>query len=497
MNRCCVRYGRMAYILAHDLGTSANKASLFDESGALVASHSESYAVRYPQPGWAEQDPEDWWRAICDATHAVLIRAGVSPRDVAVVTFSGQMMGVLPLDAALRPLRSAIIWADQRAVEESAYIAERCGADEVYRRTGHRVSPAYTAAKMLWLKRHQPDLYAQARYLVMAKDYAIAQLTGQVATDYSDASGSNAFDLQMRIWCDDFLESIGLDVARLPRLVPSSAVVGEVTPAAAEATGLAAGTPVVIGGGDGACATVGAGSVAPGDAYCVIGTSAWIAFTASQPLLDPQQRTFTFAHLLPDCYIPMGTMQSAGGARAWLARALGELNDEAIDQVEPGCRGLLFLPYLIGERSPWWNPKARAAFIGLTMNHGPAEMHRAVLEGVAFNLRLILDALSSHHQIHALRLIGGGARSAVWPRILADVLSRPLEMLELAAEATSWGAAVAGGVGIGLYPDWTIAKAQARVAAVIEPDPQRAADYTAISQNFVRAYQALAALDSQ
>ncbi len=485
----------MAYILAHDLGTSANKASLFDESGALLATHSEGYAVHYPQPGWAEQDPQDWWQAISRATRAILVRTGVSSRDVAAVTFSGQMMGVVSLDDSLRPLRPAIIWADQRAVEEAAYIAERCSADEVYRRTGHRISPAYTAAKMLWLKRHQPDLYAQTRYLVMAKDYVVAQLTGQVVTDYSDASGSNLFDLQSHEWCEDLVELVGLDVARLPRPVPASTVVGEVTRVAAEATGLAAGTPVVIGGGDGACATVGAGSVSEGEAYCVIGTSAWIAFTSSQPLLDPNQRTFTFAHLLPGRYIPMGTMQSAGGARAWLTRALGEIDDEAIAQVEPGCRGLLFLPYLIGERSPWWNPKARAAFVGLTMNHGPAEMYRAVLEGVAFNLRLILDALSSHQPIRALRLIGGGARSAIWPRILADVLGRPLEMLEMTAEATSWGAAVAGGVGVGLYADWRIAKDHARVIAVIEPDPQRAGEYAERCQVFVRTYQALTGID--
>lgn len=487
----------MAYILAHDLGTSADKASLFDETGALLAGHSEGYAVSYPQPGWAEQNPDDWWRAVCAATRALLAQTGVAPRDIAAVTFSGQMMGVIALDDARRPLRPAIIWADQRATEEAALIAERCGEDEVYRRTGHRISPAYTAAKMLWIKRHQPDVFARARHFVMAKDYAVMRLTDEVVTDYSDASGSNLFDLEAQAWCADFLDALGLDEARLPRLAPSSAVVGQVTRTAAEETGLAPGTPVVIGGGDGACATVGAGSVDDGDAYCVLGTSSWIAFTSSQPLLDPERRTFTFYHLLPRRYIPMGTMQAAGGAREWLVRAMGEAPDEAIARVEPGCRGLIFLPYLIGERSPWWNPKARAAFVGLTMSHGPAEMHRAVLEGVAFNLKLILDALSAHRPLRTLRLIGGGARSAVWQRILADVLDVPLEIPELLAEATSWGAAVAGGVGAGVYDDWRVAKAQARIATVVEPDVTNVARYAEICASFTQAYHALEPIVSQ
>lgn len=483
--------------MSHDLGTSANKASLFDETGALLASHSESYPVSYPQPGWAEQDAENWWRAVCAATRALLAQTGVAAHDIAAISFSGQMMGVVALDGMRRPLRSAIIWADQRATDEAKFIAERCGEETVYRRTGHRISPAYTAAKMLWIKRHQPDVFAATRHFVMAKDYIAMRLTDQVVTDYSDASGSNLFDLKAQTWCADFLDAIELDAGRLPSLAPSNSVTGQVTRTAAEETGLAPGTPVVIGGGDGACATVGAGSVDEGDAYCVLGTSSWIAFTSSQPLLDPERRTFTFHHLLPARYIPMGTMQAAGGAREWLTRAIGEAADETIAQVEPGCRGLIFLPYLIGERSPWWNPKARAAFIGLTMSHGPAEMHRAVLEGVAFNLKLILNALSAHRPLRALRLIGGGARSIIWRRILADVLGIPLEIPELLAEATSWGGAVAGGVGVGVYDDWSIAKAQTRIVAVIEPEAANVTRYAEICASFTQAYHALAPIIAQ
>ncbi len=484
----------MRYILAHDLGTTGNKANLFDEQGHWVAGHLEPYPVHYPQPGWAEQDPSDWWRAVCNATRALLAQTHVAPRNIAAVTFSGQMMGVVAVDNRGVPLRTAIIWADQRATEEAAFIAERCTPEAVYQRTGHRISPAYSAAKILWLKRHQLEVFQQARSFLTAKDYVVLRLTGQYVTDYSDASGTNLFDLHTRTWCEDFIAQLELERSQLPALHPSSSVVGTVTREAAEATGLAEGTPVVIGGGDGACATVGAGCVADGEPYCVLGTSAWIAFTAPQPLLDPQQRTFTFHALQADRYVPMGTMQSAGGAREWLLRAMQAQPEEALARVPPGCDGLLFLPYLIGERSPWWNPHARAAFVGLTMSHDAAAMQRAVLEGVAFNLRLIFEALSTQMPLRSLRFIGGGARSVLWQHILADVLGVPLLIPELLAEATSWGAAVAGGVGVGLYHDWSIASARTRIQSVIEPNAENHARYTEAFARFQAAYHALAPL---
>ncbi|MCS6773192.1 MAG: xylulokinase [Thermoflexales bacterium] len=480
----------MPFVLAHDLGTTGNKANLFDAEGRLVASHLEPYPVAYPHAGWAEQDPDDWWRAVCRSTQALLTHTGISPSMIAAVTFSGQMMGVVALSEAGVPLRPAIIWADQRATEEATLIAERCGVEAVYQRTGHRVSPAYIAAKLLWLKRNQPELYAQTRCFLTAKDYAAFKLTGALVTDYSDASGTNLFDLHTRTWCADFIEHLELDPARLPALHASTDVIGEVTPDAAKATGLQAGTPVVIGGGDGACAAVGAGAVDGDEAYCVLGTSAWISFTSPTPLIDPQQRTFTFHALQADRYVPMGTMQSAGGARDWLVRTIGEVSEEAIAATPPGCNGLLFLPYLIGERSPWWNPHARAAFLGLTMSHDAAAMHRALLEGVAFNLRLIFEALCAQVPLRALRLIGGGARSPVWRRILADVLGVPLHIPTLLAEATSWGAAVAGGVAVGLYPDWSVARAQTRVVEIVEPSPQQTARYDEIFARFQQAYHA-------
>ena len=422
----------MPFILAHDLGTTGNKASLFDDQGRLVASHTEHYPVTYAQAGWAEQDPSDWWRAVTISTRALLAETQVHPSDIAAVTFSGQMMGIVPIDAAGQPLRSAIIWADQRAVEEAETIGTRCGSERIYRHTGHRVSPAYLAAKILWVKQHQPDLYRQTEKFLCAKDFVAFKLTNRCATDYSDASGSNLFDLTLRAWSTDLIDAIGLDVAALPEIHASTEILGEVTRAASQATGLKSGTPVVIGGGDGACATAGAGVIAPGDAYCNLGSSAWISFASAEPLFDPRQRTFTFHHLHPQLFTPMGTMQAAGGAHDWLAHLIGEVGDEELAHVTPGCDGALFLPYLIGERSPWWNPRARGAFVGLTMNHSRAALSRAVLEGVAFNLRLILDALESQGAaLPTIRLIGGGARSPVWQQILADVFARPIQLLDL------------------------------------------------------------------
>ncbi len=489
---------RMPYILAHDLGTTGNKANLFDETGALVASHLETYDVSYPQAGWAEQDPDDWWRAVCTSSRALLAQSGVGARtgDIAVVTFSGQMMGVVAVDASHMPLRSAIIWADQRAVDEAKLVAGTCGDDAVYARTGHRISPAYCLEKFLWLKRNQADMYAATRWFLTAKDYCVLRLTGVAATDYSDASGTNVFDLMARDWCYDFLDALEIDSAKFPKPVPSTHVVGHVTPAASEATGLVAGIPVVIGGGDGACATIGAGAVAQGDAYCVLGTSSWIAYSSARPLIDPARRVFTF-HNLPidttNSYMPTGTMQTACGARDWLARAIGEQHEDALQIVPAGCDGAMFLPYLIGERSPWWNPNARAAFVGLAMNHGPAHLMRAVLEGVAMNLRLILDAFSGDQQqpFGSLRLIGGGARSGVWRQILADVLNVRIDIPELLSEATSWGAAVAGGIGVGLYADWTIAKSRTRILEVVEPDAKSVQVYAERLAVFCSVYHAL------
>jgi len=490
-----------SHILAHDLGTTGNKATLFDaETGVAVASLFEPYKTSYPHPNWAEQNPFDWQHAIYEGTRRLVDRAAISPSAVAAVSFSGMMNGALPVDADGEPLRPAILWADQRATAEAQFLADAYGAEQVYRCTGSRPGAAYTAAKLLWIKRHQPEVYARTSQILQSKDYAAFLLAGVFATDYSDASNTNLFDLERRAWASDLIHATGLEEDKLPPIYPSTAVIGRVTPRAAARTGLLAGTPVVIGGGDGACATVGAGSVLPGDAYTHIGSSAWIAVTADRPVYDPQMRTFTLAHLDPRLYMPLGSMQCAGGSFDWLEGLLrGEGDARLYDDLgaaaavtPPGAGGLLFLPHLMGERSPYWNPLARGAFVGLSMAHGRPEMTRAVLEGVAFNLCSILNALGAKRSgTAAMRLIGGAARGPTWRQILANVLGLPILLPALPAQATSLGAAIAGGVGVGLYSGFDVAYKLVRVAEAERPDPASQASYAEIYPLFLETYLAL------
>ena len=362
------------YILAHDLGTTGNKASLYDRDGRMVASSFFGYGLELPHVNWVEQNPEDWWQAVCASTRQLLAAAKVQPKEIACITFSGQMMGCVVVDRRARPLRNALIWADIRAVAEAQTIIDGVGMAEAYRITGHRASSSYSGAKILWVRNHQPEIFAQAHKFLHAKDFIVARLTGNFVTDYSDASGMNLYDLQAGDWSDRILDAIGLDRAVLPELHASTDVVGAVTADVAEEVGLAAGTPVVIGGGDGCCAATGAGVVREGSAYNYIGSSSWIALATKAPILDPTMRTFTWAHLVPGMFSPCGTMQAAGGSYQWLRDNLCQPEKDAAaglnlspyelmnlqaESSPPGANGLLFLPYLLGERSPRWNPKAR------------------------------------------------------------------------------------------------------------------------------------------
>jgi xylulokinase len=488
-------------ILAHDLGTTGNKATLFDAAGKPLASTFESYDTAYPHPNWAEQDAADWEHAIIHGTQRLLAQAGVAAGQIVAISFSGHMQGALMVDANGVPLRPAIIWADQRATAQADFIAQTCGDEVVYRRTGHRVSAGYTAAKVLWVKQHQPEVYRRISHVLQAKDYATWLLTGVFATDYSDASGTQVFGLEQHQWSGELLDALELRAGMFPPAHPSTAVVGHVTTQAAQATGLLPGTPVVIGGGDGACATVGSGVIREGDAYTYIGSSSWLALSTRRPVFDPAQRIVNFAHLDPTLYFSLGNMQAAGGAFDWLERLLrdaGETTpqhaafDDLASSTPAGAGGVLCLPYLLGERSPHWNPQARGAFVGLSMAHGRGEMIRAVLEGVAFNMRWILDVLRSEGiAIESMRVIGGGARSPLWRQILADIYGLPLLQPQLDSAATSLGAAIAGGIGVGLFPDFNVVNKLIPVEPAEQPDPTRAARYERMYQLFQQTYAVL------
>ena len=501
------------FILAHDLGTTGNKATLFDDEGRLVASTFSGYETAHPQPTWAEQNPDDWWRAVTDATRELLCKSRVAPQDIAVIAFSGQMMGCLPVDAAGVPLRPCIIWADQRAVAQATRLAERVGEERVYCITGHRVSPTYSASKIMWVRDNEPDVFARAFKFLHVKDYIAYRMTGAFVTDRSDASGMSLYYLERGTWSDEILNAIDLDPHRLPEIHNSTDVIGELARDAAEQLGLVAGTPVVIGGGDGASAAVGAGAVMEGPAYNYIGSSSWISFAAPRPIYDPGRRIFNWAHMVPQMFAPCGTMQAAGGSYQWLRRQVcciegreadetGEdvyeiMNRRAAESV-PGAHGLLFLPYLQGERSPHWNPKACGGFIGLQVTHTRADLIRATLEGISMNLRTILQSfLEANARIDEVILIGGGAKGQLWRQILADVFGRPTLRPRLLDEATSLGAAVAGGVGVGLFHDFSIVKQRIEIVNRHVPNPEAQAVYNRLYPIFLETYTALVPIFDQ
>lgn len=496
----------MKYILAHDLGTSGNKASLYDSDGQLVASEFYGYATYYPQDGWVEQDANDWWQSIRDTTPRLLNRAKVSANSIACVTFSGQMMGCLPVDRDGNALSRSIIWADQRAVTQAEQIEERAGLRESYKITGHRLSPTYSAAKIMWLRDNRPDIYDRSYRFLHAKDFIIARLTGNFVTDYSDASGMNLLDITSLEWSQTMLGATRIDYDKLPELHASTDVVGYVTAQAAQDTGLACGTPVVAGGGDGSCAATGAGVVEEGMAYNYIGSSSWIGVASRSPMLDPEMRTFNWVHLDPALYSPTGTMQTAGGSYSWLKETLCAMEVDAAERAqvspyeimnmvaasaEPGARNLLYLPYLLGERSPHWNPNARGTFVGLTPRHTRAHIIRSVLEGVTFNLRTILDTFREQLDIKTMRVIGGGAKGSLWRQIMADIYRMPIQLPRHVDEATSLGAAVAGGVGVGLFGDIGIAKSFVQITDETHPRLEFGNRYDDLYDIFSDAYEAL------
>lgn len=500
-------------ILAHDLGTTGDKATLFDDEGRLVASTFSGYETAHPQATWAEQDPQDWWRAVIGATRELLNKSRAAPQDIAVIAFSGQMMGCLPVDAAGNPLRSCIIWADQRAVPQAGQLAERVGEERIYRITGHRISPTYSASKIMWVRDNEPDIFERAHKFLHVKDYIAYRMTGVFATDRSDASGMNLYDLEHGTWSDEILKAIDLDSHRLPEIHNSSDVIGELTKQVAEALGLTAGIPVVIGGGDGASAAVGAGAVTEGPAYNYIGSSSWISFAAPRPIYEPARRIFNWAHMVPNMFAPCGTMQAAGGSYQWLRREVcwsesreahetGEdvyeiMNRRGAESV-PGAHGLLFLPYLQGERSPHWNPKARGGFVGLQVTHTRADLIRATLEGISMNLRTILQSfLDADARIDEVILIGGGAKGDLWRQILADVFGRPTLRPRLLEEATSLGAAIAGGVGVGLFPDFSIVDQCTEIVARHTPNSEAQKTYEQLYPIFLQTYQNLVPIFDQ
>jgi xylulokinase len=486
-------------IVAHDLGTTGNKASLHHSDGRLIDAVTVSYPVHFADGGIAEQDPEDWWNAVVSATRKLMSQSQVAHSDIAGMVVSGQMMGAVLLDASLRPVRPAIIWADTRASKQQDQLSQAVGDENAYRILGHRLNPTYSISKVMWVRDNEPDVWAKVHKVCVAKDYIVARMTGRLATDRSDASGTNAYDQNTGDWSEEVLRAAGLSKDLFPEILESISIVGSVNSDAASELGLNPGTPVVMGGGDGPLAAVGAGVVAPEDgAYVCLGTSSWVSFVSAEPIHDPAMRTFTFNNVVPGTFVPTATMQAGGGSLQWMLEVLSShsptldasaLIDEAHADIDTG--GLYFLPYLLGERSPIWEPSARGAFLGLARHHTGAHMTRAVMEGVVYNLKTCLVAFEEcGSRFDKITAVGGGAQSDTLLQVCADIWGIPVYRRSIVEEANSLGAAVTAAVGLGLA-DFSAARDLSEITAEFTPRPEAKRSYEDRYPRFLDAVDAV------
>ncbi len=488
----------MSHVLGIDVSTTATKAVLVDGRGDVSASASAEYPFSVPRPLWAEQEPSLWWQAAQQAIPAALSAAGIRGSDVEAIGLTGQMHGLVLLDAADKVLRPAILWNDQRTADECELIRSTLGRERLVRITGNDALTGFTAPKLVWVRRHEPDTWARAAHVLLPKDYLRLCLTGERAMDKADGAGTILFDLAARDWSADVLEALEIPPAWLPSTFEGPEVTGALSAAAAEATGLAAGTPVVAGGGDQSANAVGVGAVEPGLVALSLGTSGVVFAATAEPLYEERGRVHAFCHALPERWHMMSVMLSAAGSLRWFRDALapgedfGALTASAAD-VPPGSDGLLFLPYLSGERSPHPDPLARGAFVGLTLSHDRRHMTRAVLEGVAFGLRdgVQLMQEAGMPPPAQIRASGGGLASPLWRQVLADVLGTEIATVNTSEGAAS-GAALLAATGAGWYPS-----VQAGVEAMVSSRPvaapgEEASRYSEMYAIYRGLYPALA-----
>jgi xylulokinase len=463
------------------VGTGGTRALVIDSQGRVLASATEEHApFASPEIGWAEQHPDDWWRACCVAVPKAISKAGLRGEEIGCVGFSGQMHGAVMLDEHGAVVRPALIWCDVRTGPQCDELNKRVGAERIIQLTCNPALANFTLTKLLWVREHEPENWKRVRSVMLPKDYVRFRMTGDRATDMADASGTLMLDVANRRWSSEMLQASEIDERLLPQLFESPAVCGKISADGAAATGLRPGTPVVAGAGDQAAGATGMGIVAPGAVSATIGTSGVVFAATDRPALHPEGRLHTFCHAIPGRWHVMGVTQAAGLSLRWFRDQFGAGRDDGRDPYErlseeaatapAGCQGLLWTPYLMGERTPHLDPNARAALVGLTASHTRAHVVRAILEGVAFSLR---DSFTLFEEmkvsVTSIRLGGGGARSALWRQIQADVYGREVEIVE-AEEGAAYGAAILAGVGAGLWPSVDDACATVvRVAERIKP----------------------------
>jgi xylulokinase len=474
-------------ILGIDIGTGGTRALVVDEHGRIAASATEEHEpFASPKIGWAEQRPEDWWHAAGVAVHKALAAGNLRGEQISCVGFSGQMHGAVMLDAAGEVVRPALIWCDVRTEKQCKELNERIGAERLIQLTCNPALPNFTLTKFLWVRENEPENWKRVRSVMLPKDYVRFRLTGERAIDVADASGTLMLDVARRKWSDAMLQAAEIDASLLPRVFESPDICGKISALGAEATGLAVGTPVVAGAGDQAAGATGMGIVTPGTVSATIGTSGVVFAATDRPALDPRGRLHTFCHAVPGRWHVMGVTQAAGLSLRWFRDRLdcraaqpdvdpyGRLTSEAAS-APAGAHGLLWAPYLMGERTPHLDAEARGMLVGLTASHTRAHVVRAILEGVAFSLKDTFTIFEEMNvPVQSIRLGGGGARSPLWRQIQADVYGHEVEIVE-AEEGAAYGAALLAGVGAKIWPSVDAAcDSVVRVVERIRPNPANA-----------------------
>jgi len=488
----------VSFWLGIDVGTGGTRALLVDETGrvlhACTAPHEE---MRMERPLWAEQRPENWWDAAQEAIRGVLSRAGVAGAEIQGVGLSGQMHGLVMLDASDRVVRPALIWCDQRSQSQVDAINERVGARKILDSIANPMLTGFTLPKLMWVRDNEPQSFERIRKILLPKDYVRFGLTGEYASDVSDASGTALFDVVHRRWSTEMTSALGLDASILPRVYESPEITGRVSETAAKATGLASGTPVVGGGGDQACSAIGNGIVEPGVVSCTLGTSGVVFAHMERPEYDPAGRVHTFCHAVPGKWHVMGVTQGAGLSFQWFRNQLARgadydaLTAEAAN-APAGSQGLFWLPYLMGERTPHLDASARGGWIGLTAKHTRADLIRALLEGVCYSQKDCLDIIEKMGApLSRVRLSGGGAQSPFWRQMFADVFNKTVVTLET-QEGSAYGAALLALAGTGPYASVVdVCKTAIRETASVEPRPDEARAYAAGHPLYRSLYPAL------
>ena len=496
------------YIVAHDVGTGGNKAVLVDTQGKVQATAFSPYAIHYPRPDWAEQDPEDWWRAVATTTRQVLERSAVAPRDVLCVVHSTQMLGIVPMGQDARPMRPAIIWLDARAPEQAQRIMSKFLTPKLFALiAGAELSGKDGLPKLLWLKENEPQVYQGMQCFLDVNGYLIYRATGRMVFEWSCASVFGS-ELKTLDWLRAIIRYVGLDLAKFPPLVRSIDVAGELTTAAAQECGLLEGTPVFGGGGDAPAAAVGSGAVGEGDGHIYLGTSGWVGVvTHKNP--TGRQGVACIKSADPEKAFLFAEMETAGACLKWIADAFYRheladpsitnvyaLMDKDVERIPAGSNYLLCTPWLYGERAPIADTWVRATFFNLSADHTREHLLRAVYEGVAYNLRWIIEIVEKTFgfPLPTLRVVGGGARGAPWMQIIADVTGRQVEAVAQPQEAGAVGMALTAAVGLGLYPDFAALRNVVHVERVFEPQAANAEIYAVLYQTYRRLYQRLKGL---